>query len=49
MLAFKVAEGNCTDEEIETMRIEFSHGAVKVETEEDTDESAHVETEETEE
>ena len=49
MLAFKVAEGNCTDEEIETMRVEFSHGAVKVEDEEDADESAHIETEETEE
>jgi len=30
MLAFKVAEGLSSDEEIEEMRIEFSHGAVSV-------------------
>ncbi|MEX1307085.1 MAG: DUF1385 domain-containing protein [Eubacteriales bacterium] len=34
MLAFRAAEGVFNDEELEAMRVEFSHGAVKTETEE---------------
>jgi len=39
LLAFKAAEGITSNEELEELRVEFSHGAVKKESEEDIEEN----------